>query len=126
MSPRILVALVEDDPGTREVFGMVLEVDGFEVAAFASAEEALERLPALLPTALVTDLSLSGGMDGIELARAIRARPELAGIVLFAITGWDPQGLPAAERELFDRIFIKPADLEKVSEAIRSSVPQPS
>lgn len=126
MSPPILVALIEDDAGTREVFGMVLEVDGFEVAAFASAEEALERLPSLLPAALVTDLSLSGGMDGIELARAIRARPELASIVLFAITGWDPHRLPEADRTLFDHIFVKPADLEKVSEAIRASVPQSS
>ena len=122
MPARTLVALIEDDPGTREVFGMVLEVDGFQVATFATAEEALEELPTLLPAALVTDLSLSGGMDGVELARAIRARPELAGITLFAITGWDPQGIPADDRALFDRVFVKPADLEKVSEAIRACV----
>lgn len=116
-----LVFLVEDDPGTREVFGIVLEVEGFAVQAFDTAEEALADVHAK-PSALVTDLTLSGEMDGIALARALKERPEAAELPLFAITGWHPQQLPAEDAALFRQVFLKPIDVSLVSAAIRASI----
>lgn len=117
-----LVVLVEDDPGTRELFGIVLEVEGFSVVTFDTAEAALDQLAARLPAALVTDLSLSGEVSGIDLARAIKANDELAGVPLFAITGWDPDQLRPDDAALFRSVFLKPIDVSVISEAIRASL----
>ena len=113
-----LVVLVEDDPGTRELFGMVLEVEGFEVVTFETAEEALAGIAKNRPAAVVTDLTLSGSMSGIELARSLRER----GVPMFAITGWDPKRLAKEDAALFTQVFLKPIDVTVVTEAIRSSL----
>ncbi len=118
---RIRIYLVEDEPTTRELFGLVFELEGFEVSAFETAEDVLAASgPA--PAALITDLTLSGSMSGVELARALQARSELAEVVRFAITGWDPKTLPAADVALFRQVFLKPVAAEEVAAAIRAAV----
>lgn len=119
---KALVMLIEDDPGTRELFGIVLEVEGFAVIAFETAEEALAGLGSQRPAAVITDLSLAGEMSGIELARELRARRDTSEVELFAITGWDLKHLTADDEALFRRVFVKPIDVNEVSEAVRASV----
>ena len=113
--------LVEDDPGTREVFGIALEMEGFVVIAFGTAREALERIPIVRPAAVIADLKLDDGMGGAALVRALRAMSELSELRHFAVTGTHPDLLPNEERALFDRVFLKPIDIDVVASAIRGS-----
>jgi PAS domain S-box-containing protein len=68
---RIQVLLVEDDPDNREVLRTLLEQHRAAVAAVGTAREALEILPTMKPSILVSDIGLPD-FDGYELIRRIR------------------------------------------------------
>jgi len=73
------VALVEDDPGLREQLVRILKSapDIDCVGAFATAEEALEQIPALHPDVVLMDIKLPG-MSGIDcVARLKKTLPAL-------------------------------------------------
>lgn len=75
--PNTHLLLVEDEPAVREGLVIFLEMAGYEVTAFASAEEALDASLAHTPASLVSDLSLPG-MSGFVLAqRMIERYPSL-------------------------------------------------
>ena len=123
---KLLIVLVEDDPGTREVFAIALEMEGFVVVTFETAKQALDGISILGPAAVVADLTLPGGVGGADLVRQIRSEsPELEAVPFFAVTGWDPRMIPAADAALFRQVFLKPVDVDVVGKAIRSAVAQP-
>ena len=66
------VLIVDDERGIRETLRAVLEDEGFEVEAFASAEELLAQGIATGEMCLVLDVDLPG-MDGVELKRRLDA-----------------------------------------------------
>ena len=78
------VLLVEDEPDSRELLSVVLELCGSRVAAAASVDEALHRLDAAAPAVIVSDLSMPG-KDGFQLLRALRNAGNHAPAV--AVTG---------------------------------------
>lgn len=70
----ITVAIVEDDQGIRETLVRLLDgTPGFRcVGAFATGEEALQRLPKLSPAVVLVDINLPK-MSGIDLVAALKA-----------------------------------------------------
>ncbi|RYY91587.1 MAG: response regulator, partial [Comamonadaceae bacterium] len=61
-------------------------------------------------------------MDGMEVARRLRAAPATADIVLIALTGWGSEG--DRERALaagFDALLSKPADLAELHAAMEAA-----
>ena len=85
-APRIL--LVDDDPGLLVPLAEQLRHDGFDVTTARDGEEALRRLDTAWPDLLIIDL-LMPRMDGLTLAREIKARADLPIIVLSAIDAGD-------------------------------------
>ena len=84
MSGRIRVALVEDNGGLRASLLAVLEAaEDVECAgAWATAEEALEALPASGAEVVLMDINLPG-ISGVEAVRRLKpAMPELNVIML--------------------------------------------
>ena len=71
----------------RTRVAMLLSLDGHEVECAYTAQEALERLPKSRPDIALLDIGLPG-MNGFELAKRIRAHPELAAMRLVALTGY--------------------------------------
>lgn len=71
---RISVSLVEDDRGTRERLVDVLNSSTRVrcLDAYASAEEALARLPGSAPDVVLMDINLSG-MSGIECVARLKS-----------------------------------------------------
>ncbi len=62
------------------------------------------------------------GMDGFEVARRIRAQPELRDLTLIAMTGWGQEDDRRRTRAAgFDHHLIKPADVGTL-EAMLSSL----
>lgn len=80
--------IVEDDPSYRSYLELRLRREGHTTAAVASAAAALEALGAFRPTILITDL-LMPGMDGLELSREIRSRPEWEHLPILILSGAD-------------------------------------
>jgi DNA-binding NarL/FixJ family response regulator len=71
----IRVAIVEDDPGVREALtAMIGDAQGLCcVAAYGSAEEALDRFPAGQVDVALVDINLPG-RSGIELVGELKGR----------------------------------------------------
>jgi len=70
-----LVILIEDDVNVANAWGMLLEAEGYRVAAAASAVEASTLIRHLdtLPALLISDFHLLDGSTGVEAVAAIRA-----------------------------------------------------
>ncbi len=84
--------LVEDHPGVAAVLTAGLEQLGYEVTQVDSAERALETLQNAPPPALlVSDLGLTGPMDGLTLVRQVRCDHPRSAVVV--TTGRTQQGL---------------------------------
>ncbi len=67
---RLLV--VDDEASVREALALVLDLSGFEVATAVDGREAIRRLAADSPDAVILDV-LMPGLDGLEVCRRIRA-----------------------------------------------------
>src|SRR5437762_8630722 len=68
------VLIVDDDPDSRRTIAAVLTEGGFDVAEAADAASAIERLQQESATIgmVLTDVTMPGGMTGVELAYHVR------------------------------------------------------
>jgi two-component system cell cycle response regulator DivK len=80
----LTVLLVEDHAMNRKLFRDILEMQ-FQVIEAESAEVALEKLATVVPDLILMDMQLPG-MDGLTLARTLKARPELARVPIVGLS----------------------------------------
>lgn len=81
----ILVA--DDDYGIRKVLELVLDSAGYEVKSFENGDQVLEELLVKPHYDLILlDVTMSG-LNGFDLARAIKGDPVIADIPIIFITG---------------------------------------
>ena len=85
-APRILI--VDDDPNLLVLLADQLRADGYEIATARDGDEALRRLRGGWPDLLIVDMMMPR-MDGLTLAREIKAQADLPIIVLSAIDAGD-------------------------------------
>jgi DNA-binding response OmpR family regulator len=78
------ILLVDDDPNLLVLLAEQLRADGFEVQTARDGDEALRRLRGGWPDILIIDLMMPR-LDGLTLAREIKAQADLPIIVLSAI-----------------------------------------
>lgn len=79
---------MDDDPNLLVLLADQLRADGYEIATARDGDEALRRLRSSWPDLLIIDLMMPR-MDGLTLAREIKARADLPIIVLSAIDAGD-------------------------------------
>jgi CheY-like chemotaxis protein len=116
---RILV--VDDNADAGESLAMFLKIEGHEVKAVTDALQALSCLEVFAPQVAIVDIGLPG-MNGYELATAIRADKALPTPMLIALTGYGQQEDFERAREAgFDHHFVKPADLRAIQEVIHTA-----
>ena len=72
------VLVVDDEPDARELVSRILLEYGADVVAVNTARDALDRLDAVRPDVIVSDLGLPRS-DGYSLIREVRRRPRHAG-----------------------------------------------
>ena len=70
--PAAQILVVEDDQDLRTLLRRGLEEEGFEVSGASTGAEALQRVAADSPDALVIDVGLPDS-DGRDLCQALRA-----------------------------------------------------
>jgi DNA-binding NarL/FixJ family response regulator len=80
------VAIVEDDTLLcRTLRRLIGEARGYRcVGAFATAEEALEKIPALMPEVVVMDIHLPG-MSGIDCSRRLKEKCPAIGVLMLTV-----------------------------------------
>lgn len=110
---KILIA--DDEPVARQVLSELLaEFAGVELAGEAgSGREVLEMSAALEPDVLLLDLQMPG-MDGLSVARALRA--SLLPLVIF-VTAYEQHALAAFEAGAVDYL-LKPVRRERLQAAL--------
>ncbi|WP_426412562.1 response regulator [Bradyrhizobium ganzhouense] len=85
--------VVEDDDIQREMLALLLQERNFEVLQCEDAETAALALKARHPALIVTDISLVGKMDGVDLAYF--AQQQDANVRIIVISGRPlPRPLP--------------------------------
>jgi PAS domain S-box-containing protein len=106
---RMLV--VDDNKDSADSLGMLLRFLGAEVRVEHSGKAALLTAAAWRPSVMLLDLGMPG-LDGFEVARRLRANPDLAYLKLIALTGWGQEEDRRRTRASgFDHHLIKPVDL---------------
>jgi CheY-like chemotaxis protein len=113
------VLLVDDNVDAMEMMGFLLAEMGHET--WTTSDPAQIEAMALqhLPQVIVLDIGLPGA-DGYQLARMIKANPQLAHIRLVAHTGYgSPEDRRRAHDAGFDAHLVKPAELEDLEKALR-------
>lgn len=80
--------VVEDDDIQREMLAMLLEDNNFDVLQCEDAETAALAVKARHPSLIVTDISLVGKMNGVDLA--YYAQQQNAGTRIIVISGRPP------------------------------------
>jgi PAS domain S-box-containing protein len=117
------ILLVEDNPDVADVTRAMLEDLGYAVAIAHNAAEGRRLAEAQDPdtggfAAVVSDIVMAGDMDGIALARALRAqRPALP--VLLATGYSEAAGAAGAEFQ----VLRKPYQMNDLSRALAALVP---
>ena len=110
--------LVDDNVDAAQSMATLLELAGHTVRVVHNGSDALEAAAAEPPDAIVLDIGLPG-MDGYEVARALRARSNLRRTKLIALSGFGrDEDKQCAHEAGFDAHMIKPANLESLQEAI--------
>ena len=112
MNPNgISVLVVDDDPLTSSLTGMVLEEEGYEVAFAGDGLEAL-RLAGANPglQVVVSDLNMPF-LNGIELFRQLRGRVPSPLFVLLTADGVEPL---KAEHPDLDGVVAKDEQFQEV------------
>lgn len=115
---RILV--VDDNVDAGDMLGMLLEAFGATVQVVEDGPAALERFGAFAPEVVFLDIGMPG-MDGYEVARALRARFADRRFLLVALTGWGQDDDKRRAREAgFDRHMVKPASTDALREVLQA------
>jgi DNA-binding NarL/FixJ family response regulator len=115
----ITVALVEDDSDLRDsIVRYVGGTPGFAcVGAFGNAEEALLKIPKLLPNVVLMDINLPG-MSGIQGAARLKVIAPSVPIVMLTVYEDSNQVFQALAAGACGYL-VKSASPEKLLEAIR-------
>jgi len=112
------ILLVDDDPGMQECTASILRSAGFEIEQEGNGDEALQHYLERGPCDLVLTDFRHPGMDGIELAAAIRRKSPMQPIALVSASAADLAPLPPALRDV--PILVKPFRPQDLLELVRS------
>jgi two-component system OmpR family response regulator len=102
------VLVVDDYRDAAEALQLLLDADGFECRATSDPLEACAIAREWQPFAALLDIAMPG-LDGLELARRLRADPSTADMLLIACSGYaSSQDRERAREAGFDAHCAKP------------------
>jgi CheY-like chemotaxis protein len=113
---RCRVLVVEDDADVATTLAVLLRGWGHEVEVAGDGREALEAARAHPPDAVLLDLHLGDGPDGLEVAHRLRDEAGIRDARLVAVTGRPPESV--GETGEFDTVLLKPVDARALREAL--------
>jgi CheY-like chemotaxis protein len=113
------VLVAEDHPELLDLVVATIRKLGFEVVSARDGASAFELACTVLPAVAVLDVGMPG-LDGLELTRRLKARPETAHTKILLLTAYADEpdrlaGLAAGA----DGYLTKPFRLEDLAERLR-------
>jgi twitching motility two-component system response regulator PilG len=117
-----LILIIDDSPTVRKIIETCLGREGFEVCGFGDGIEAMRWLVETqrIPDLVILDIGLPW-MDGYEIARRLRSKPQFAQTVIIMLSRRDGlldrlKGRLAGAREY----ITKPFKAQDVLSVVRS------
>jgi two-component system response regulator MprA len=112
------VLVVDDEPAVRTALERALRIEGYDVELAEDGLEALQRLAAHSPDAVVLDV-LMPNVDGLEVCRRLRAADDQTPVLM--LTARDAVGDRVAGLDAgADDYLVKPFALEELHARLRA------
>jgi len=116
---RLRVLVVDDAPDVTEMIGMLMRYAGYDVTTALSAPEAFDAARRDRFDVVVSDIGMPG-MNGYQLAEALRALPDYAAVPLVAVTGFTMfDDRERARASGFDDFLTKPISPTDLLDAVK-------
>jgi len=114
--------IVDDDPDVLALVSRLLTEAGHEVVVGASSAQSLREIVESPPDCVITDVMMPG-MDGFELTRALRGKPELKSTKILILSAKSYEFDRRRAKEMgADGYITKPINTETFVQSIYASV----
>ncbi len=114
------VLVVDDEPGVRAALVQLLEYEGVEARAVASAAEGLAAYAEWHPAVTFLDVKMAG-MDGLTALRTLRQRDPAAVVVMISGHATIRDAIEATQSGAYD-ILEKPLDTDRILVTLRNAL----
>ena len=114
------ILIVEDNRNNCTLLGDILSFHGYEIAVASDGSEGVALARTLMPDLILMDISLQGGMNGLELTKLLKSDDKYAKIPIITVTGHASNG--DRDRILYagcDDYLAKPFDTNVLLEKIK-------
>jgi CheY-like chemotaxis protein len=116
------IVIAEDDPNLSWVYQSLLEEAGYGIHAADNGVDALALVQQVFPDLVVTDVIIPG-MDGFELAEAVRGNPATREIPIIFISGAaEPEDRERAARLGVNQYLSKPVQVMELLAAVKTAL----
>lgn len=115
--PTILV--VDDDPELRELVGLALAREGYDVISAKDASEGLERATQSKPVVALLDVMMPG-MSGLEMLTRLRQRDRGMSVIIMTAAATPDVALAALRDQACD-FLAKPFDIRQLLSAVNTA-----
>lgn len=112
------ILIVDDEYLVADILSFALEDEGYLTVTAGSGQKALSILDREKPQLIITDYMMPG-MNGIELAEAVRAHKTLGQLPMILMSGAQAH-LGVARPDLFVDVFDKPFEIQAVMARVKS------
>ena len=112
-----LVRIVDDDPSVCASLTFILQIAGFDVVSYNSADQFLDHAADLRPGCILLDVKMPG-MDGLEATRRIRAFDPSVPIVAVTAFAYDRDRQKALDAGASEYLS-KPLNGERLRQTLR-------
>lgn len=118
------VLVVDDNRDVALGTALLLRHAGHEIRTAHSGNEALDVVLSFRPDAVLLDLGLPE-MDGYEIARRLREKPEFKELILIAVSGYGQEADKRRSEDAgCDAHLVKPAEASKLIEVLKTLIRQ--
>jgi DNA-binding response OmpR family regulator len=115
------ILIVDDEYLIADILGFALEDEGYMTVTASNGKKGLEVLARERPELVITDFMMPI-MDGLEFAKAIRAREDGRSLPILLMSG--AQAEEARKHpDLFGAVFDKPFKIDEVIAKIKELAP---
>lgn len=121
MAESVKIMIVDDEPGVRESFEMILKIKDYDVTAFPEGESAVNSLKKSVYDIAFIDFKLPG-MDGIQVLKKIKEiDPEIEVVIVtaYASESSHANAITLGALEYLRKPFLMEEIYELVERALR-------
>jgi CheY-like chemotaxis protein len=112
-TPGSRILVVDDNEDAADSVAIMLRLSGHDVQVAYSGQTALSTAVEYQPNIVLLDIGLPE-IDGYEIARRLRQRPQLKDAWLIALTGYGQDSDRQRSHEAgFDHHLVKPVDMDE-------------